>query len=101
VRIFRNGICQSCGCLACEWVFACADVPTVIHTAGRSRRLEVDLLPHVLADIPNEEISGGAIKAEAPGVAQAIGPDLGKTITFDKGIIRWNGVGLVAIYIDP
>src|SRR5207249_3155917 len=37
----------------------------------------IDLLPGVLADVADVEQAGARVEGEAPGVAQAIAPDLG------------------------
>src|SRR5512140_3864504 len=52
------------------------DVPAVIVAPGVGCGLEVDLLLRVLPDVTNEQITAGTVERPAPGVAQAIGPDL-------------------------
>ena len=47
--------------------------PTVICARGDG----VNLLPRVLADIADDELSSGRIEAGAKGIAETIGPDLG------------------------
>src|SRR5690606_8260476 len=59
-----------------EAVVALHDRPTVILAAGAGGRLEVDLFPVILPDVGNVEVAGLLVEAEAPGVAQAVGPDL-------------------------
>ena len=48
-----------------------AHVPAVVDAlAGAGRSSEVDLLPPVLADVADREITGQAIEREAPWIAQ-------------------------------
>jgi hypothetical protein len=35
-------------------------------------RTVVDLFPHVLADVPDVEVTGCAVEGEAPGIAQPV-----------------------------
>jgi hypothetical protein len=70
--------------------------PAVILAALAAPRLEIHLLPAGLSDVRDEQISRQAIKAEAPRVAQAQGPDLfacAPGITAHKGIIRRDVIG--------
>src|SRR5690606_22508102 len=53
------------------------DVPAVVLAPARAGGLEVHLLEGVLADVGDVEVAGLAVEAEAPGVAQPVGPDLG------------------------
>ncbi len=67
--------------------------PTVVLAAVARGGLVIDLLDLTLADVPDEEIAGGAIEAEAPGIAQPIGPDLGaRARLVDKGVAGWDGI---------
>ncbi len=58
-------------------VGALRDAPPVVRAAGGARGLEVDLLPRVLPDVADEEVARLAVEREPPGIAQAVGPDLG------------------------
>ena len=51
-------------------------VPAVEGACTGAARREVDFLPGVLADVGEHEVPGRAVEREAPGVAQAVGPDL-------------------------
>ena len=55
-----------------------AAAPAVVRAAAiaRGTRAEVDLLVHVLAHVRDRKVTGLAIEGEAPGVAEAVGPDL-------------------------
>src|SRR5438105_2878181 len=50
--------------------------PPVVLPAGRGGKLEVDLLPRVLTDVPDPQVSGLPVEGVAPGVPQAVRPDL-------------------------
>jgi len=50
--------------------------PAVVLAAEARRRLEVHLFASALADVGDEQITGLSVEAEAPRVAQAVGPDL-------------------------
>src|SRR6185369_6979949 len=49
---------------------ALEDVPSVVDAAGTPRRLDVDLLAAILADVADVKVTGRAIEAEAPRVAE-------------------------------
>src|SRR5919106_2723982 len=52
-------------------------VPSEVGPGSHSgaRRGEVDLLSGVLTDVRHHQVSGHAVEAETPGVAQAVAPD--------------------------
>src|SRR4051794_10596031 len=54
---------------------------------------EVDLLACVLTDVADHHVAVGLIEGEAPGVAQAVGPDLVATRPADEGVTGRNRVG--------
>ena len=49
--------------------------PAVVLSARAGGRLEVDLLPGVLANVGDVHVAGGAVEGEAPGVPEARRPD--------------------------
>src|SRR4029077_2320387 len=51
--------------------------PAVVGADVLAGVSEVDLLVAALAYVADDEVPGGAVEREAPGVAQAVGPDLG------------------------
>ncbi len=57
-------------------VRALIEFPAVVFTAFRGCGLVVDLLPMVLADIRDEEVTGFLVKVEHVGIAETVGPDL-------------------------
>jgi hypothetical protein len=84
-------------------VQALAAVPAVVAAAGRPGHLEVDLLVEILSDVSDVEIAGLAVEAEAPGVAQTVGPDLvraGAGGGRGEGIGGRDGVGSAAVDVD-
>ena len=58
-----------------EAVGALEELPAVVEAALAAGRLEVDLLPEVLADVADPEIAGLAVERELPWVADAERPD--------------------------
>ncbi len=52
--------------------------PAIILATAADGRLDVDFFVQTLADIADEHGGGGRVKAPAPGVAQAHGPDFGR-----------------------
>ncbi len=75
--------------------------PAIVLAALARTGLEIDLLAGSLADVTDEQIAARAVEAEAPRVAQAIGPDLvecGRVI--DEGIVYWNRVGAARVHVD-
>src|SRR5512133_2090744 len=70
-------------------------IPAKVGAAGRSSREIIDLLPDILPDITYIQVSGRLIKRQAPGIAQAVRPDL-----VAERIIRGDSVGVTGINID-
>src|SRR6185295_10781136 len=66
------------------------DVPAVVDAARAPGRLTVDLLPALFADVADVEVPVQPVEAEAPGVAQAVVPDLvaRRGIAVDEGVRR-------------
>src|SRR5204862_4879968 len=66
-------------------------------------RQVVDLLVAVVADIADRERLRPAVEGEAPGVAEAIGPDLVAARSADEWVVRRDRVRLAARRrgIDP
>ena len=77
---------------------ALVTAPAIIFAAITAGRRKIDLFKTVLPNIPDPEVAGEPVETEAPGVAQAGGPDLitGPPLTVDKGIIRRDAVGCAA-----
>src|SRR3990172_8457664 len=78
-------------------VTALHDVPAVVLPAERVAGLAVDLLPGALADVTDVEIAIGSVEAEAPGVPQPVGPDLGEPLArgdppVRERVVRRDGV---------
>ncbi len=71
---------------------AFAGLPAVVAAAGCSGGLIVDLFAVAVADVADEEVAGGAVEGESPGVAEACGPDFGQG-AFGFGVGGWDGVG--------
>ena len=73
--------CENGGRLVTFVMRALAVAPAVVAPAAAGR-LEVDLLPRILADVADEHRARAAprrvVEAPAPGVAQAEAPDLGE-----------------------
>src|SRR5437868_182226 len=73
-------------------------IPAVVLAAGAPGRLEIDLLPVPLPDVGDVEVVRRTVEAEAPGVAQAEGPDLGGAGRgAGEGVARRDGVVAVRI----
>jgi hypothetical protein len=82
---------------------ALAAVPAIVPAAGGPGRLEVDLLVEILPDVPDVEIAGLPVEAEAPGVAQTVGPDLvraGARGGRGEGVGGGDAVGGAAVDVD-
>ena len=76
-------------------------VPAVERPGARAARREVDLLPRALADVGEREVAGGAVEREAPGVAEAEGPDLRpRASDADERVAGRDRVGDAAPRID-
>ena len=75
--------------------------PAEIDTTRGRGRLIVDLLPQILAHIADVEIAVGPVKAKAPWVAQADGPNLVPAVAAHVGVIRRDGIGRRAVYVQP
>jgi MFS family permease len=78
------------------------DVPSVVQPSA-VRRHPVDLLQFALADIGYPDVV--AVEAEAPRVAEAVGPNLrARVVAVDERIVGGNAVGSIArrrVDIDP
>ena len=102
-------------------VGAFIEFPAVILAALRRRRLVVDLLPVVLTDIGDEQITGFLVEVEHVGVAQTIGPDLGprpyfvcseallrdpeqlhqlRLVGLGERVVLWNCIRCIIVGID-
>src|SRR5437764_11390513 len=78
--------------------------PPVVHPAGGSSRLEVDLLPLVLSHVTDPQVAGGPVEGEPPRVPQTEVPDLGHCVlAVAKGVVGRDAVRLTALRprIDP
>src|SRR5437867_4420947 len=66
---------------------------------------DVNFLPAILPNVTGEEESGGAVERKAPGVAQAVRPDLPQAAAVHKWIVRWDRVlfarGKRRVHSDP
>ena len=75
--------------------------PAVVPATGRARRLPVDLLARVLANVSNEEVARGAVEAEAPRVPEPVGPDLSSRAGCQtEWIAGRDRVGRAAVHVD-
>src|SRR3954451_24266155 len=75
--------------------------PAVVFAADARRRLEIDFLERVLADVSDPEVAGGAIETETPRIAQAVRPDFAAPAGTQIERIRGrNGVRRAVIDID-
>src|SRR5207249_1875700 len=80
-----------------EAVVALGHVPPVVLAAPAGGEADVDLLPLALPDVGDHEVAGGAVEGEAPGIAQAVGPDLAaRAAGREEGVVGGNGVGVAA-----
>ncbi len=72
-----------------EAVRSLEELPAVVPAAAAGR-LEVDLFPEILPDIANPHVTGLAVEAELPRVAQPVRPDLrqGVRVQAGEGILR-------------
>src|SRR5260370_3830908 len=107
VRVDGDGASQSAGGAGVAARIAgvtLVEGPTVVLAAVARGGLVIDLLDLTLADVPDEEIAGGAIEAEAPGIAQPIGPDLrARARLVDEGIVGRDGILLArrgVVHVD-
>src|SRR5256886_15162762 len=76
------------------------DPPAVVQ-AALARRLDVHLLPGVLAHVPGVQQATRRIKGEAPRISQTQGPDLGGATARCKRIVRRNGIRVAVVHVDP
>ena len=81
VRVLRDREGQVGSRAACGRVVAVRPFhppPAVVRPPRRAGRLEVDLLPRALPDVSDPEVARDAVEGEAPGVPEALRPDLGE-----------------------
>src|SRR5204863_1425509 len=79
-----------------EAVQALHPVPAVVRAGARGVRGagEIDLLVQILADVADPQVVSRAVEAEAPRVAQPVGPDLAHgALAIDERVAGGNGVG--------
>ena len=74
-------------------------IPAEIETAF-TRWREADFLIETLTDIRDEQIAGLSVEREAPGVAQAVGPDLVVAVDADERVVRGDAVRRAAERVD-
>jgi hypothetical protein len=68
--------------------------PAVVLAAGAGGRLEVDLFDLVLTDVGGPEVARLPVEREAPGIAEAVGPDLGEAVSaVGERVVGGDGVG--------
>lgn len=89
-----------------EWSAAFEGAPTEVLTAPRplfaARGHEVDFFDLILADVGDDEVTGLSIEREAPGIAQAVGEDLGASAgSTAEGVVLWDVIPPVGPRIDP
>ena len=60
----------------------------------------IDLLGVGLPDVTGPQLTGHAVEAEAPGVAQAVRPDLRAALPADEGVVGRDGVWLSGVDVD-
>ena len=82
--------------------------PAVVPAAAAARRLEIDLLARVLADVADVEIARRRIEAHPPGIAQAEIPDLVGAALADERVVVRDAVvpcriarEIVAVDVEP
>src|SRR4030042_2455753 len=61
---------------------------------------KVDLLPVILTDISDIQVSGQAGKKKSPWVAQSVSPNLPQASPTYKWVIAWYGIWLCIIHIN-
>src|SRR4029453_14925005 len=76
------------------------DRPAVVAAALNA----VDHLPQLPADVADPQVAGDAVEAHAPGIAEAVGPDLGpRSGGLEEWIVGRDRVGLArlfAVHVD-
>jgi hypothetical protein len=79
------------------------DVPAVVFTTLGTRRLNIDLLEPILADIRDIQVAGLPVEGNSPGVAQAERPDLvPNRLVAGKRVVGRNCVSPAhRIHVDP
>src|SRR5262249_22539904 len=103
MRVFGDGQCEALLAAAgLKAVEAFHLVPAVVFATVARCGLQVDLFVAVLSNVADPQIVGSAIEAEAPGIAEPIGPDLAlRTGSIHEGIGgRDDRVAGVAFHID-
>jgi hypothetical protein len=69
-------------------------VPPVVLSPRGIGRLDIDLLPRALADVPDPEVAGLSVERVPPRIAQPVGPDLGSCVgATDERIVLGDPVG--------
>ncbi len=70
-------------------------LPAKVDPTRRICRCKIDFFPLTLTDIAYVQITGSAVKGDAPGITQAIGPNL-----VPEWVISRNGIGFGRIHIQ-
>ena len=101
--VFGNGIDECLlGAIAPKVVDVAALLasPAKVQSPRRVGGLGVDLFPFVLPNVAKVEVAGTPVEAEAPGVAQAVGPDFVPAWGVNEGIVVGDGVGCPAVHVQ-
>src|SRR5690606_8926864 len=73
-------------------------VPAEIHATGSPSRDEIDLLPGILTDITDIEITGRVIKSKAERITQPDRPDLIAHVGVINERVVWRDAVGVAVF---
>ena len=97
----RRGAEQARAAVPAGVVRALAVRPAEVGAARASGRDEVDLLPRVLPDLADPQIAGEPVEREAPGIAEAVRPDLAAPARLsDERIVGRNRVSARAAHVE-
>src|SRR5439155_16458592 len=73
----------------------------VVLAAVAGGEADVHLLPEVLPDVGDDEVTRGPVEGEAPGIAQAVGPDLAAGAGGGaEGVVGRHRVGAAPVHVD-
>lgn len=81
-----------------EAVHSLQHVPAVVFSSGARCGLKVNLFPGILTNIGDEKITCDPVKSAAPGIADAVCPDLLQCVRVaHEWVIRWHGVVAIRV----
>src|SRR5205814_6889537 len=101
MRILRDRLDVAREAAAAICMRSLEDRPAIVLAALARARPDVDLLQCVLADVADVQRTGGAVEAEAPWIAQAVGPDLAPRCRGEARVGRRDRVRAGGADVDP